>query len=242
LSGILTDPQFRVILHAIEQRDGVDLLNESIVTTVSGRQCQMSAVDVATIVSGNQSQTSVGNGSALGGAGGGALSLNPTVSVVPLGPTLDIVPYVSADGFTVQMTLIPTMIDFIGYDDPGAFVTQAQITGGQTVTAALPLPRFRLRQVVTSAIVWDGQTVVLGGLISEDLTKLKDKLPILGDLPFVGRFFRSESTASSKRNLMIFVTPSIIDPAGNRMHSEDEMPFNVNTIPTQPAPLAPAGQ
>jgi general secretion pathway protein D len=140
------------------------------------------------------------------------------------------------------MTLIPTMIDFLGYDDPGAFVTQAQITGGGTVTAVLPLPRFRLRQVVTSAIVWDGQTIVLGGLVSEDLTKLKDKLPILGDLPFVGRFFRSESTASSKRNLMIFVTPTIIDPAGNRMHSEDEMPFNVNTIPTQPASLAPAGQ
>jgi general secretion pathway protein D len=83
---------------------------------------------------------------------------------------------------------------------------------------------------------------VLGGLVSEDLTKLKDKLPILGDLPFVGRFFRSESTASSKRNLMIFVTPTIIDPAGNHMHSEDEMPFNVNAIPPQPAPVAPAGQ
>jgi general secretion pathway protein D len=202
----------------------------------------MAAVDVATIVSGNNAQTSVGSSGALGGQGSAGQSLNPSVSVVPLGPTLDVVPYVSADGFTVQMTLIPTMVDFLGYDDPGAFVTVAQISGGTTLTAALPLPRFRLRQVTTSAIVWDGQTVVLGGLISEDLTKLKDKLPILGDLPFVGRFFRSESTASSKRNLMIFVTPKIIDPAGNPAHSEDEMPFNVNTISAPPVPLAPAGQ
>jgi len=96
--------------------------------------------------------------------------------------------------------------------------------------------------VTTSVNVWDGQTVVLGGLISEDVTKLKDKLPILGDLPFLGRFFRSESSSSSKRNLMIFVTPTIIDPAGNHMHSEDEMPFNPNTIPSQPRPVAPAGQ
>jgi general secretion pathway protein D len=244
LSGILTDPQFRVILHAIEQRDGVDLLNESIVTTVSGRQCQMSAVDVATIVSGNNTQTGAGGGGGITGGNAGTFAqVNPQVTVVPIGPTLDVVPYVSADGFTVQMTLIPTMIDFLGYDDPGAFVTQAQISGtGSTLTATLPLPRFRLRQVTTSAIVWDGQTVVLGGLISEDLTKIKDKLPILGDLPFVGRLFRSESTTSSKRNLMIFVTPTIIDPAGNRVHSEDEMPFNVNTLPTQPVPLAPAGQ
>jgi general secretion pathway protein D len=135
------------------------------------------------------------------------------------------------------------MIDFLGYDDPSGFVTQAQISGGgSTLTATLPLPRIRLRQVTTSAIVWDGQTVVLGGLVSENLTKIKDKLPILGDLPILGRFFRSESSASSKRNLMIFVTPTIIDPAGNRMHSDEEMPFNANTILPQPAPVAPAGQ
>jgi general secretion pathway protein D len=103
----------------------------------------------------------------------------------------------------------------------------------------LPLPRFRLREVVTSVIVWDGQTVVLGGLITEDITKIKDKIPMLGDLPFVGRLFRSESSTSSKKNLMIFVTPTIIDPAGNRYHSDDEMPFAQNAIPPQ-RPLAPS--
>ena len=96
--------------------------------------------------------------------------------------------------------------------------------------------------MVSSCVVWDGQTVVLGGLISENVTKTKDKVPLLGDIPLAGRLFRSESSMTQKKNLLIFVTPTIIDPAGNRMHSEDEMPFNVNTIPTQPAPLAPAGQ
>jgi general secretion pathway protein D len=154
---------------------------------------------------------------------------------------------VSADGFTIQMTIIPTITEFLGYDDPGAFVpSAAAISGGagvnlanQTLTATLPLPKFRLRQVTTSAIVWDGQTVVLGGLISDDVTKIKDKVPILGDLPLVGRLFRSESSSTSKRNLVIFVTPTIIDPAGNRAHSEEEMPFNPNTIPAQ-KPVASA--
>src|SRR5207253_389496 len=104
---------------------------------------------------------------------------------------------------------------------------------GSPLTTTTPLPIFRLRQVVTSAIVWDGQTVVLGGLISENVTKTKDKVPMLGDLPLVGRLFRSESSMTSKKNLLIFVTPTIIDPAGNRMHTPDEMPFAQNSIPVQ---------
>jgi len=100
---------------------------------------------------------------------------------------------------------------------------------------------FRLRAVTTSVIVWDGQTVVLGGLLSETVSKVKDKLPMLGDLPLVGRLFRSESSTSAKKNLMIFVTPTIIDLAGNRYHSEDEMPFAQSAIPLQ-KPFVPVAQ
>ena len=75
---------------------------------------------------------------------------------------------------------------------------------------------------------------MLGGLITENVTKVKDEVPMLGDIPLLGRFFRSESSSTSKQNLMIFVTPTIIDPAGNRYHTEDEMPFAQTAIPTQP--------
>jgi general secretion pathway protein D len=235
LSGILTDPQFRVVLHALETRDGVDLLNESAVTTVSGRQCQIQVVDLQTIVTGTTvNQTAAGGGGVAGGNGVIGSTVQPTTQNLPFGPTLDVIPYVSADGFTIQMTIIPTIIEFIGYDDPQGFVIQAQSGGGALpVTAQLPLPHLRLRQVTTSAIVWDGQTVVLGGLITENVVKIKDKIPVLGDLPILGRAFRSESSASTKKNLMIFVTPTIIDPAGNPMHTLDEMPFAQSAIPTQ---------
>ena len=245
LSGILTDPQFRVVVRALEQRDGADLLSEASVTTLSGRQTQIQVVDLQTIVIGtslNQTAGAGGGATALGTGGGGvvASTINYPTITLPFGPTLDVVPYVSADGFTIQMTLIPSLTEFLGYDDPGGFVPQVQSAASGTttgvaapVTAQLPLPRFRVRQVTTSAIVWDGQTVVLGGLIAENVTKLKDKVPVLGDLPFVGRLFRSESSQSLKKNLMIFVTPTIIDPAGNRQHSDDEMPFAQNAIPTQ---------
>ena len=153
--------------------------------------------------------------------------------MIPLGPTLDVIPYVSADGYTIQMTIIPALIEFLGYDNPGPFAVQAQNGNGTPLTAQVPLPHFRVRQVTTSAIVWDGQTVVLGGLISENIIKVKDQVPILGDLPFLGRFFRTEANVSSKKNLVIFVTPTIIDPAGNRVHTDDELPFAQSAIPQQ---------
>ena len=160
-------------------------------------------------------------------------TVQPATAAVPVGPTLDVIPHVSADGYTIQLNLIPTTIEFLGYEDPGQFTTQV----GQ-VTAVLPLPRFRVRQVTTSTIVWDGQTIVLGGLISENVQKIRDKVPVLGDIPLVGRLFRSEATATQKKNLVIFVTPTIIDPAGNRIHAEDNLPYDPNKLPTQ-MPFAP---
>ena len=237
LSGILTDPQFRVVINALEQRDGVDLLNEGQVTTLSGRQAQIQVSDLQDIVT--SSGVTASTGGAVSGTGSANVTttpqqaITPGTTLVPLGPTLDVIPYVSADGFTIQMTLIPTVVEFLGYDPPGNFVIQAQIGAGVPLTAVLPLPHFRVREVTTSAIVWDGQTIVLGGLITENTSRLKDKVPVLGDLPLVGRLFRSESSVSAKKNLVIFVTPTIIDPAGNRVHTDDELPFAQSGPPSQ---------
>ncbi len=245
-SGILTDPQFRVVLKALEQRDGADLLNQGEVTTLSGRQAQIQVVDLRYIVTGSSVDSNTGGGSG-GAATGAGTTVNtplsqaivPTATPIPLGPTLDVIPYVSADGYTIQMTLIPTIVEFIGYDDPGPFLIQAQAVagsgGGGTVplTSVLPLPHFRIRQITSSVIVWDGQTIVLGGLISDNITRVKDKVPVLGDLPLVGRLFRNESSQTQKKNLVIFVTPTIIDPAGNRVHTDEELPFARSAIPSQ---------
>ncbi len=242
VTGILTDPQFRVVVRALEQRGASDLLSAPEVTTMSGRQAQIKVVDIQYIVTDlDTDQTAAGQtttavGTTAGGGGIGSLIV-PIAEPFELGPVLDVVPYVNADGYTIQMTLLPTLKEFLGYDDPGAFVAQVQgasSSGGaqQALTQPTPLPKFRLRQVATTAMVWDGQTIVLGGLISEKVQKQKDKVPVLGDLPFFGRFFRSESNMSSKKNLVIFVTPRLIDPSGNPLHTEEEMPFAKNAGPT----------
>ncbi len=166
----------------------------------------------------------------------GAAAVQPIPQQVELGPQLDVMPVVLSDGFTINLTLIPTLMEFVGYDNPNEVLTSgAQLPQGSVLVPTV-LPRFRVRQVVSTVNVWDGQTVVLGGLISENVTSIKDKVPFLGDLPLLGRLFRSESKNSQKSNLMIFVTPTIIDPAGNRKHSEDEMPFATTRVPVQPKP------
>jgi type II secretory pathway component GspD/PulD (secretin)/tetratricopeptide (TPR) repeat protein len=242
-TGILTDPQFKVVISALQQRDGVDFLSESQVTTLSGRQTECMVVDIQDIVLSNSLTSNNGNSSTTSGLGttinNTGSGITPYATELPFGPTLDVLPTVSADGYSVQMTLIPSIMEFIGYDDPGPFATTL-VPAGSTVpiVAALPLPHFRVRQVVTCVNVWDGQTVVLGGLVTENVSKMKDQVPILGDLPVVGRLFRTEINQSTRKNLLIFVTPTIIDPAGNRFHSEDEMPYVQNSFPAQPKTTA----
>lgn len=154
----------------------------------------------------------------------------PLPAPIPFGQTLDVIPFVSADGYTIQLNIVPTFTEFLGYDTDLA--RQFRTVVPNLPVQDTPLPRFRVRQVATSAIVWDGQTVVLGGLIAENVKKTREKVPVLGDIPLLGRLFRSESADSTKKNLVIFVTPTIIDPAGNRVHTPDNLPYDPNRVPT----------
>lgn len=89
------------------------------------------------------------------------------------------------------------------------------LTKSVTLTAnQIYQPVFSVRQVDTQVTVYDGQTVVLGGLLREDVQKVQDKTPILGDTPLIGSLFRSSANQRIKRNLLIFVSAGLLDPAG----------------------------
>ena len=89
--------------------------------------------------------------------------------------------------------------------------------------------------MTTSIVIWDGQTVVMGGLIREDLIKTHDKIPILGDIPLIGRLFRSEGEYSKKKNLLIFVTARLVDPAGKTIHKANEVGIEPTGVASEPA-------
>jgi type II secretory pathway component GspD/PulD (secretin) len=160
----------------------------------------------------------------------GTAAIVPNQQAVEVGPVLDVIPYVLSDGYTINLTLIPSLTQFAGYDQAPA-IPGVNVAGVVEVPTALP--RFTVRQVITTVNIWDNQTVVLGGLISSEIVNQKDKVPLLGDLPLAGKLFQSQSKITQKKNLMIFVTATMVDPAGNRVHSDDELPFAQTTIPPQ---------
>jgi general secretion pathway protein D len=165
----------------------------------------------------------------------GVSAITPSVQQIETGPVLDVVPDVLSDGYTINLTLIPSLIEFEGYETPPS-LNGFNSTGLNVVLLPTALPQFTVREVTTTVNVWDGQTVVLGGLVQSIIQQEKDTVPIIGDVPIIGRLFQSENKTETKRNLMIFVTATMIDPAGNRVHSDDELPFAQSSVPSQPTP------
>ena len=228
VTGILTDPNFRVTLHALESRPRTTILAEPECVTISGRQTQMRATVVQTVL------TNI-NPLALKPPGVSSNELFLTEQV-ECGPVFVAVPYVLADEYTLNLTITASVTEFLRYDKPTNSVTV--YINGKKQTVPVPLPKFRTQQISTVVNLWDGQTLVLGGPLTSTVQITKDKVPLLGDLPLVGGLFRSQTEKSVENHLMVFVTASIVDPAGNRLHSDDEMrqiqEIAKKSIPPQP--------
>ena len=82
------------------------------------------------------------------------------------------------------------------------------------------MPILTKREAKTKLIVFDGETVVLGGMILEKLDKYEDKVPFLGDLPLLGRLFRMNGEQSVKTNLLMFVNARLVQPNGQPKRPE----------------------
>jgi type II secretory pathway component GspD/PulD (secretin) len=194
--AILTDPQFRVILHALEIRDGVEVVGEQNVTTLSGRQAQIQIADLQTIVKLNPQ--------ALVPPGASNAFVTETLSS---GPLLDVIPYVAEGGDKIQLNITAKVTEFLGYDPPPENSEAVPVyVDGQATTIKQPHPQTHVRTMQAAVNLYDGQTVMLGRPKDEMITFDKD-----------GKALSTPST--SKRNLLVFVTATVIDAAGNPVHN-----------------------
>ena len=91
-----------------------------------------------------------------------------------------------------------------------------------TYHIAMRQPLFKVRSINTKVTIYNGATVVMGGMITEARSEVEDKIPFLGEIPLIGRLFRSTYEASEKRNLLIFVTARMVDPAGRTVNMNNE--------------------
>ena len=147
-----------------------------------------------------------------------------------MGPQLDVLPYVNSDGYTIEMSLAPQITEFLGYEE-STFEAAVFAAGGNVVRSAVPMPRIRTRNLSVNCVVWDQTVLALGGLISENVQTTRDKVPFLGDAPFIGRLFRGKGRNSKKKNMVIYVKPTIIDPAGQPKNRPSQLPFSRTASP-----------
>jgi len=248
IAGVFSNPQFQVVIRALNQKKGVDLMAAPSVTTQSGKKATITLSRIfyyPTEFDPPEIPQSTGGGTQQFG-GGLVQEQDPVVtpsfprSFEPrdLGVTLTVEPTIGPDGYTIDMTLAPEVVDFEGFINYGSPIYAPQRTGlvflSNVVVApnlfrqqlltenVINQPIFSKRKVETSVTVYDSQTVALGGLIREDVQKVSDKVPVLGDIPFAGALFRSEVEQKIKRNLIIFCTPQIVDAAGQLVTPEQD--------------------
>ena len=230
IAGVFTDPQFQVMIRALNQKKGVDLLSAPSVLARSGQRAKIEVIRefiYPTEYDPPEIPNQVGGGTTLGGGGGGVSSF-PVTPATPAafetrntGVTLEVDPVIGGDEFTIDLNLSPEVVEFEGFINYGSPINSASIDPltGQGTTIQLTenrieMPIFSTRKVTTQVTIWDGQTVALGGLIREDVQDVQDKVPLLGDLPLLGRLFRNDVELHLKRNLTVFVSAKLVDPAG----------------------------
>jgi general secretion pathway protein D len=214
-SSVLTNPEVTIVLQALSQHGGTDLLSAPRVTTRSGVNAQIQVVkEIIYPTEFDLTQPTVDTD--------GNVTMAPIVTpgtfeTRETGVILNVTPTVGPDGYTIDLVMAPEVAELVDWIQYGSTIT---ISGSDVYFFNMPQPVFTSRNVTTSIVIWDGQTVVMGGLIREELTTIRDKVPILGDIPLLGWLFRSEGQHSSKKNLLIFVTARLVDPAGRPIHRE----------------------
>ncbi len=231
VSGVFTDPQFQMVIRALNQSKGVNIMASPTIVTKSG---QRSSVSVSrefrypTEFDPPQIPQTVGDPTPGSGVG---IFAPPVVPVTPTTPTafekrdigysLEVEPVVGENGKTVDLNLVPSSVEFEGfidYGEPIALTGTAAPAGAIATPNHIYQPIFRTNKITTSVSVWDGNTIVLGGVMYETRTKINDKVPMIGSIPIVGRAFQSQVSNVERKNVIFMVTVRVIDPAGNSIN------------------------
>lgn len=227
IAGTLDGNVFRLLLEALSQQQSFDLMTAPSIMINDGAQGTITvAREFYYPTQFDEPQVTAGTASSL-------------TTVVPAWPTefksrnvgvvLTAQPRITVDRKRVYLTLKPDITEFDGYINYGARIFS---TASDAFNGGIPIgsvisnnvinqPIFSVRAVENAQLeIQDGYTMVLGGLIREDIATVEEKVPLLGDIPMVGRLFRSKAEQSIKKNLLIFVSVRILRPDGE--------PYNTN--------------
>lgn len=219
--GIIGAETLGVAIRAIEENAGSDLMSSPSLTVMDGKTA---VIKVAQLLRYPQAygdtQSNVGAGSTgTGGSASAATSVAITAgtpqdfTIQEVGVTLEVTPTVANDD-SIGLNLKPKVTEFEGFVEYGG--TSIAISGSTTVSVPSGFfqPIFSTREVTTDVTVFDGATVVIGGLTREEVKTVDDKVPVLGSIPLIGAAFRSSGKTIQKKSLMVFVTANLVSAGG----------------------------
>jgi len=244
LTGLFSDGQVQMIMRGLAQKKGTDLMTAPSVTAKSGQKATIEIIrefiypteyeppELPNSTGGNGGGFfGASGGGGFGGGGGGGFPVTPATPTAfdtrNTGVTLEIEPTIGENDFVIDLRFVPEIVEFEGFINYGSPIQSPSTDAlGNPVTSVITenrieMPVFSARRVNTSLTIYDGYTVAVGGLIREDVQMIEDKVPILGDIPIIGRLFQSTSENHIKSNLIIFVTAQIIDATGRPLRGAD---------------------
>jgi general secretion pathway protein D len=142
-----------------------------------------------------------------------------TVSYTNVGTKLHVTPRISAND-NIWLKVVPEVSSFAG--DVSQSVGGGPVTAtGQATSQVLSAPTFDFRIITTQVIIPNTDTLVMGGLVVDNPVSTATKVPLLGDIPYLGAAFRSETKTSDKKTLVIFITPTIVKDGDFQLHPND---------------------
>jgi general secretion pathway protein D len=261
IGGVLDNQGFAAVMNAINNIKGVSLVSAPSVTTESGLKASIDIVrEFPYPTSFEKPQLSTSAIAYPVGPGAGdplTMAIPPTPReffTQDIGVSLEVKPTAYPDQRIDLDITKAEVVDFDGFIDYGEPIVErlssAQTTSNVLSPGTINQPVFNIRSIVTRLQVLDGQTAVLGGLTREDTQEINDKIPVLGDLPLVGRLFQSKVSERTKKNLLIFVTARLVRSNGkpqyiktlNAESQEESLPAPEPIGPGITLPLLPAGE
>jgi general secretion pathway protein D len=222
VTGLFTDGQAQMIMRGLSQKKGVDIMAKPSTVTRSGQASTVTIVREF-IYPTEYEPPELPN--EVGLSSGGSFPVTPATPTAfekrDVGLTLEVLPVADAEKRFVDVTINPSFVDFDGFVNYGSPISSAQpdpLGLGSTqveITAnRILMPVFSAQRANTQLTVADGATVVIGGLMRESVQNVEDKVPVLGNLPWVGRLFTSTARQPVSTAIIFFVQVELLDPTG----------------------------
>ena len=234
IGSVLTNPELSLVLHMLSSRQNTDLLSAPKVVTKNNQEATIKVVTeyiYPTEYEVNMLNVQDDNGNDFPM---GAVVEPNNFQTREVGVQLTVMPSVSDDGQIIDLTLAPQVVSEPTWKNYGSTYPM-MMPDGNYAQAQLNMeqPFFPVRSITTSLQIFNGATVVMGGMITEIRNSREDKVPFLGDIPLVGRLFRNKYESSEKRNLLIFVSARLVDGAGRFVPTIEEVPLMMETNAAQ---------